>query len=90
MKRLADNQLNRDNYDDEIEDVQVVDRPRMADASVLKDRVLVKAKRRLATDTNNQSSTNIFSGFKGLFREKKSSDCLLIGNIHCRLCNSGQ
>lgn len=70
-KRRSDIQLNRDNFDDDIEEVQVVGETKKPSVDVLKDRVFVKAKRRLPQESSTADNTSAFVGFKGIFLQIK-------------------
>lgn len=62
-KRRADNELTRDNWDEEEEKVEM-GRFKVADNSVLKNRIVKKAKRMLQRDETSEIKP-IFSGFSG-------------------------
>lgn len=74
-KRRPDVQLTKDNFDQEFnnknnddgdDDVGVTNEPKIASDEVLKNRSIVKAKRRLASDNNVEGNgpSGIFSSFK--------------------------
>lgn len=71
-KRRAGNELTRDNWDEEEEKVEV-GVFQVADESVMKNRVVKKAKRTLQRDENGEIKP-IFSGFSGFSTEASNSN----------------
>lgn len=90
-KRTSEYQLTKDNYNDDDDDAKDVDngndnddeqKKLTATPEVLKNRILIKAKRRNLQDST--SSSNVFSGFKGkIFNQKKISDQNYIRKFCC-------
>lgn len=71
-KRRAGNELTRDNWDDEEEKVEA-GKFQMADESVLKNRVVRKAKRTIQRDESSEIKP-IFSGFSGFNKLNSNTD----------------
>lgn len=69
-KRSSEYQLTKDNYDDDDDNGngngdQTSSEQHKANADVLKNRVVIKAKRKNLDDSTTLSTSNVFSGFKG-------------------------
>ena len=95
-KRTSEYQLTKDNYnDDDDDDAKDVDngndnddepKKHTATPEVLKNRILIKAKRRNLQDSST-SSSNVFSGFKGkIFNQKKNIGPKLYPKIFVVFC----